>query len=88
MQQEQSRTYILRREREAQRGSLNGVVLNRLSRWVEFMETKTDMISAWWNSHSCVTDSNQETKEQVVTSAVEVTVTGEDTSDVVAREGL
>lgn len=72
----------------AQRGSLNGVVLNRLSGWVEFMETKTDMISAWWNSHSCVTNNNQETKEQVVTSAVEVTVTGEDTSDVVSREGL
>lgn len=40
VQQEQSRTYTLRRERVAQRGSLNGVVLNRLSGWVEFMETQ------------------------------------------------
>lgn len=45
------------------------------------------MISAWWNSH-IVTGNDQYTKEQVVTSTVEVLVTGEGTLDAVAREGL
>lgn len=64
-----------------------GLYEQALRHCVEVVETKTDVISAWWNSH-VVTGKNQYTKEQVVTSTVEVSVTGEGTLDAVAREGL
>ena len=62
--------------------------MNRSGQALELLETETDVIPAWLSSHSCATDDNQYTKEWVVTSAVEVTVTGEATLDGVAREGL
>lgn len=64
-----------------------GLYEQALRHCVEVVETKTDVISAWWNSH-VVTGNNQYTKEQFVTSTVEVSVTGEGTLDAVAREGL
>lgn len=64
-----------------------GLYEQALRHCVEFVETKTEVISAWWNSH-IVTDNNQYTKEEVVTSTVEVLVAGQGTLDAVAREGL
>lgn len=61
--------------------------MNRLSGTAWRSWRPRHVISAWWNSH-IVTGNNQYTKEQVVTSTVEVLVTGEGTLDAVAREGL